>query len=287
MKVFITGCSTGIGLAAAEHFAAKGYQVIATARNPESSEGLQSLIKSNDSVMVLPLDVTDQASVDATIKKATDEVGAIDVLINNAGIGHGMSVENTSIDKARDIMETNYFGAYRMMKAVIASMRAEGSGTIINISSQAGRRPFFLQGPYCASKYALNGLSETLAHEVAKFGIRVALVEPGVVRTPIFAKNALPEEDKEHYEMLQSRTIRSITKGLMETGCDPIDIAKCMEEIVVSENPKMHYLLEKDARDNIRVYDEDGPEAWVEDGKIEDDDEYFKVQKDRYGYDLG
>ena len=287
MKVFITGCSTGIGLAAAEHFAAKGYQVIATARNPESSEGLQSLIKSNDSAMVLPVDVTDQASVDATIKKATDEVGAIDVLINNAGIGHGMSVENTSIDKARDIMETNYFGAYRMMKAVIPSMRAEGSGTIINISSQAGRRPFFLQGPYCASKYALNGLSETLAHEVAKFGIRVALVEPGVVRTPIFGKNALPDEDKEHYEMLQSRTVRSITKGLMETGCDPIDIAKCMEEIVVSENPKMHYLLEKDARDNIRVYDEHGPEAWVEDGKIEDDDEYFKVQKDRYGYDLG
>ena len=231
--------------------------------------------------------MTDQASVDATIKKATDEVGAIDVLINNAGIGHGMSVENTSIDKARDIMETNYFGAYRMMKAVIPNMRAEGSGTIINISSQAGRRPFFLQGPYCASKYALNGLTETLAHEVAKFGIRVALVEPGVVRTPIFGKNALPEEDKEHYEMLQSRTIRSITKGLMETGCDPIDIAKCMEEIVISENPKMHYLLEKDARDNIRVYDEDGPEAWVEDGKIEDDDEYFKVQKDRYGYDLG
>ena len=287
MKVFITGCSTGIGLAAAEHFAAKDYQVIATARNPESSEGLQSLIKSNDSAMVLPLDVTDQASVDATIKKATDEVGAIDVLINNAGIGHGMSVENTSIDKARDIMETNYFGAYRMMKAVIASMRAEGSGTIINISSQAGRRPFFLQGPYCASKYALNGLSETLAHEVAKFGIRVALVEPGVVRTPIFGKNALPDEDKEHYEMLQSRTVRSITKGLMETGCDPIDIAKCMEDIVISENPKMHYLLEQDARDNIRVYDEDGPEAWVEDGKIEDDDEYFKVQKERYGYDLG
>lgn len=286
MNVFITGCSTGIGLAAAEHFTAKGYQVIATARNPKSSEGLQSLDQSNDSSLVLPLDVTDQASVDTTIKKVTDEVGDIDVLINNAGIGHGMSVENTSIDKAREIMETNYFGAYRMMKAVIPTMRAKGSGTIINISSQAGRRPFFLQGPYCASKYALNGLSETLAHEVAKFGIRVALVEPGVVRTPIFGKNALPEEDKKHYEMLQSRTVRMITKGLLETGCDPIDIAKCMEDIVVSESPKMHYLLEQDARDNIRVYDEDGPEAWIKDGKIEDDDEYFKVQKDRYGYDL-
>ena len=98
MNVFITGCSTGIGLAAAEHFIAKGYQVIATARNPKSSEGLQSLIKSNDSVMVLPLDVTDQASVDATIKKATEEVGAIDVLINNAGIGHGtVSVSYTHL----------------------------------------------------------------------------------------------------------------------------------------------------------------------------------------------
>ena len=287
MKVFITGSSTGIGLAAAEHFTAKGYQVIATARNPESSEGLQSLDKKSSSAMVLSLDVTDQASVDTTIKRVTDEVGAIDVLINNAGIGHGMSVENTSIDKAREIMETNYFGAYRMMKAVIPTMRAKGSGTIINISSQAGRRPFFLQGPYCASKYALNGLSETLAHEVAKFGIRVVLVEPGVVRTPIFGKNALPEEDKEHYEMLQLRTVRMITKGLMETGCDPINIAKCMEDIVVSESPKMHYLLEQDARDNIRVYDEDGPEAWIEDGKIEDDDEYFKLQRERYGYDLG
>ena len=144
MNVFITGCSTGIGLVAAEHFTAKGYQVIATARNPKSSEGLQSLNQKNDSTMVLPLDVTDQASVDTTIKRVSDEVGDIDVLINNAGIGHGMSVENTSIDKAREIMETNYFGAYRMMKAVIPTMRAKGQALLSTfLHKQAGVRFFY------------------------------------------------------------------------------------------------------------------------------------------------
>ena len=154
--VLITGCSTGIGLATAKHFSEGDYQVIATARNPESSDELIEL-GGKENVLLKELDVCDQQSVD----KLFDELSEfeIDVLVNNAGVGGSGSVENTEMDFAKLLMETNYFGALRMMKKVIPSMRLKKSGAIINVSSQAGRRPFALMSHYCATKYALNGLS--------------------------------------------------------------------------------------------------------------------------------
>jgi NAD(P)-dependent dehydrogenase (short-subunit alcohol dehydrogenase family) len=282
--VLITGCSTGIGLATAMQFSNEDYQVIATARNPESSEELVELGK-KDNVLLKELDVCDQVSVDKLFDELNDF--DVDILVNNAGVGGSGSVENAGIEFAKILMETNYFGALRMIKKVIPSMRIKKSGAIINVSSQAGRRPFALMSHYCATKYALNGLSESMAHELARFNIRVTLIEPGTVITPIFGKgNSIPE-DEENYSIFQGRMIRQVTKGLTELGCGPEVIAKCMVDFVTTEDPKLHYLLASDAVDNVDVYEKYGPETWVADGEILDDDEFFSVMKDRYGYEIG
>tara|TARA_B100001769_G_C22012551_1_gene544143 strand:- start:118 stop:975 length:858 start_codon:yes stop_codon:yes gene_type:complete len=282
--VLITGCSTGIGLATAMQFSNEDYQVIATARNPESSEELVELGK-KDNVLLKELDVCDQVSVDKLFDELNDF--DVDILVNNAGVGGSGSVENAGIEFAKILMETNYFGALRMIKKVIPSMRIKKSGAIINVSSQAGRRPFALMSHYCATKYALNGLSESMAHELARFNIRVTLIEPGTVITPIFGKgNSIPE-DEENYSIFQGRMIRQVTKGLTELGCGPEVIAKCMVDFVTTEDPKLHYLLANDAVDNVDVYEKYGPETWVADGEILDDDEFFSVMKDRYGYEIG
>ena len=282
--VLVTGCSTGIGLATATLFSEGDYQVIATARNPESSEELIELGK-KDNVLLKELDVCDQVSVDKLFDELNDF--DVDILVNNAGVGGSGSVENAGIEFAKILMETNYFGALRMIKKVIPSMRIKKSGAIINVSSQAGRRPFALMSHYCATKYALNGLSESMAHELARFNIRVTLIEPGTVITPIFGKgNSIPE-DEENYSIFQGRMIRQVTKGLTELGCGPEVIAKCMVDFVTTEDPKLHYLLANDAVDNVDVYEKYGPETWVADGEILDDDEFFSVMKDRYGYEIG
>ena len=282
--VLITGCSTGIGLATATQFSNEDYQVIATARNPESSEELVELGK-KDNVLLKELDVCDQVSVDKLFEELNDF--DVDILVNNAGVGGSGSVENAGIEFAKILMETNYFGALRMIKKVIPSMRIKKSGAIINVSSQAGRRPFALMSHYCATKYALNGLSESMAHELARFNIRVTLIAPGTVITPIFGKgNSIPE-DEENYSIFQGRMIRQVTKGLTELGCGPEVIAKCMVDFVTTEDPKLHYLLASDAVDNVDVYEKYGPETWVADGEILDDDEFFSVMKDRYGYEIG
>ncbi|MAV23140.1 MAG: short-chain dehydrogenase/reductase [Gammaproteobacteria bacterium] len=282
--VLVTGCSTGIGLATATLFSEGDYQVIATARNPESSEELVELGK-KDNVLLKELDVCDQVSVDKLFDELNDF--DVDILVNNAGVGGSGSVENAGIEFAKILMETNYFGALRMIKKVIPSMRIKKSGAIINVSSQAGRRPFALMSHYCATKYALNGLSESMAHELARFNIRVTLIEPGTVITPIFGKgNSIPE-DEENYSIFQGRMIRQVTKGLTELGCGPEVIAKCMVDFVTTEDPKLHYLLASDAVDNVDVYEKYGPETWVADGEILDNDEFFSVMKDRYGYEIG
>ena len=282
--VLITGCSTGIGLATATQFSNGDYQVIASARNLDSSEELIELGK-KDNVLLKTLDVCDQESVDKLFDELNDF--DVDVLVNNAGVGGSGSVENASMDFAKNLMETNYFGSLRMIQKVIPLMRSRRSGAIINVSSQAGRRPFALMSHYCATKYALNGLSESMAHELARFNIRVTLIEPGTVITPIFGKgNSIPE-DEENYSILQGRMIRQVTKGLTELGCGPEVIAKCMVDFVTTEDPKLHYLLASDAVDNVDVYQKYGPETWVADGEISDDDEFFSVMKDRYGYEIG
>jgi NAD(P)-dependent dehydrogenase (short-subunit alcohol dehydrogenase family) len=178
MRVLITGCSSGFGRGAAEELTQRGHEVIATARRPE-------VLKDLDVAQILALDVDSDASVAETVAAA----GRVDALVNNAGIGVIGPVERLPIEDGKRIFETNFFGALRMIQAVLPQMRERGSGTIVNVSSVAGRVAPPLDGLYSGTKFALEGLSEALKREVEHFGIKVAIIEPGFFQTT-FSDNA-------------------------------------------------------------------------------------------------
>ncbi len=180
-SVLITGTSTGIGRAAAEMLAAKGYRVLATMRTPEKGLDLAANAKANGwDLTVVRLDVRDEASV----RGALDQAGDIDVLVNNAGFEVWGPLEEMTVDDVKDQFETNVYGPFRLITAVLPRMRQRGSGVIVNVSSVAGRVSAPLNGLYSASKFALEALSETIHYEVGHFGVRCHIVEPGGVATP-------------------------------------------------------------------------------------------------------
>jgi len=184
-SALITGTSSGIGRATAELLAGKGYRVLATMRSPDKGRNLADTAKAKGwDLQVLPLDVRDEASVQAAVRQA----GEIDILINNAGFEVWGPLEEMSVADLQDQFETNVYGPFRLMTAVLPGMRQRGRGIIVNVSSVAGRVAAPLNGLYASSKFALEALSESLHYEVGHFGIRVHLVEPGGVETP-FAQN--------------------------------------------------------------------------------------------------
>lgn len=188
--ILITGSSTGIGYAVAETLGKNGHKVYATMRSPQRSPELQQLAdKEKLPISILPMDVTDEKSVNEAISFVMEKEGHIDVLVNNAGVASRGAVEEMPLDYYRNDMETNYFGAIRCIKAVLPSMRKRRSGCVINVTSVAGKIYSNFQSTYCASKAALEAFSESLGQEVAPFNIRIALVEPGVIATPIFEKS--------------------------------------------------------------------------------------------------
>lgn len=178
--VVITGTSSGYGLETARHFLAKGWNVIATMRRPRAD-----ILPSSALLRILPLDVTSEES----IRTFFDVAGPIDVLVNNAGVGVVGAFEATPMSHVRTIFETNTFGVMVMTQAVIPQMRERRSGTIINVTSSVTLAPFPLAAAYTASKTAIEGFTGSLAHELAHFGIRTKLVEPGYAPTTSFAQN--------------------------------------------------------------------------------------------------
>jgi len=184
--ILITGCSKGIGMSAALIFARAGHQVAATMRNPASAPELHdAATKEKLPIRIYQMDVDSDASVSSTTDRIAKEMGFIDVLINNAGIERTGSIEETQLLEFRAVMETNYFGVIRCVQALLPSMRKQRKGCIINVASVAGRIASAAMAPYSASKFALESFSEILAQEVKSLGIRVAIVEPGIIDTPM------------------------------------------------------------------------------------------------------
>ena len=180
-SVLITGTSSGIGRSAAELLAARDYRVLATMRKPENGRDLAEAAKTNGwDLAVLPLDVRD----DASVRAALDQAGDLDVLVNNAGFEVWGPLEEMTVDDLKDQFETNVYGPFRLITAVLPRMRQRGSGVIVNVSSVAGRVSAPLNGLYSASKFALEALSETIHYETGHFGVRCHIVEPGGVATP-------------------------------------------------------------------------------------------------------
>ena len=176
--VLITGCSSGIGRASAQRFVAAGHTVYATARRVDALDALAAI-----GCHTLALDVTDEASMERAVRAIEQQHGAVDVLVNNAGYGQQGALEETPIDRYRAQFETNVFGVVRMCQLVLPAMRANGHGRIVMVSSMGGRLTFPGGSAYHASKYALEAISDVLRFEVAKFGVSVVIVEPGLVAT--------------------------------------------------------------------------------------------------------
>ncbi|OUM02219.1 SDR family oxidoreductase [Variovorax sp. JS1663] len=183
--VLITGCSSGYGKATAEHFLERGWQVIATMRQPDPG------LSGHDRLRLLPLDVTDDASIADAVRQGIAAFGDIDVLVNNAGIGLFSAFESTPKNIIREVFETNTFGAMAMTQAIIPHMRERGEGTIINVTSSVCFAGMPMVAPYAASKWAIEGFTESLFYELDSVGIRVRLVEPGYGPGTAFAANGM------------------------------------------------------------------------------------------------
>ncbi len=237
---FITGCSTGFGRDLAKHVLECGHRVVVTARKPETLAEFAA----SERALILKLDVTDASQIEAAVKAAHTRFGRIDVLANNAGIGYFAAVEESEEDEVRRMFDINVFGLGSMTKAVLPIMRAQRSGCIINISSLAGVNPFSGLGYYCASKFAVEGLSGALAQEVEPLGIKVIVVEPSGFRTDWAGRSA--NESKE--QIADYAATAGVKRGQLRAASgnqpgDPKRAVKAIVDAVTSPNPPRHLPL--------------------------------------------
>jgi NAD(P)-dependent dehydrogenase (short-subunit alcohol dehydrogenase family) len=216
--VLITGASSGIGRATAELLAGRGHRVFGGVRAPATTRPLAG-------VELVPLDVRDEAPIKSCVEQVCSRAGRIDVLINNAGINLVGAVEETSISQAQALFDTNVFGVLRMIQAVLPGMRRQGAGQIINISSILGFLPAPFMGVYTSTKHAVEGLSESLDHEVRTFGIRVVLIEPPYTRTNLDSSAAQAEGRIDAYAPQRGRTAAVITHNT-NTAPEPKVVAE-------------------------------------------------------------
>jgi NAD(P)-dependent dehydrogenase (short-subunit alcohol dehydrogenase family) len=251
---FITGASSGFGLAFASYALTQDYNVVATARNVTKLADLKA--RAPGRVLTAPVDVNDKDSVASAVAVANERFGGIDVLVNNAGYGIVGAVEETPESELRALMETNFFGAVAVTQAVLPFMRVKRRGAIVNISSMGGQMSFGGYGAYSASKFALEGLSEALAQEVAAFGIKVLIVEPGAFRTD-FAGGAL-----RHMPVLAAydkglRAIRAFTSNMHQSQAgDPLKAAAAIDNALQAETTPLRLQLGEDAITSIRDHTE-------------------------------
>ncbi|MCL4765699.1 MAG: SDR family NAD(P)-dependent oxidoreductase [Hyphomicrobiaceae bacterium] len=238
---FVTGCSSGLGRALCERLLESGARAVCTARNVESIADLRQ--RHGKRAIILPLDVTDPGSVQSAVQDALAEAGAIDVLVNNAGYGLVGALEEVEEDAVRAVFDANVYGTYRVTRAVLPHMRERRSGHILNVSSMAG----FVAGPgfcfYSATKFAVEGMTEALAGEVAGFGVRVTLIEPGPFRTDFRSRSMQSAPAMKAY----AETVGKFRKALSDTDGkqpgDPRLAAEAMMAVVEAEQPPLRLPL--------------------------------------------
>lgn len=244
--VLITGCSTGIGRAAALRLHRAGLPVYATARRPETLDGL-----AREGISILPLDVTDEESMTGAVKRVEDDHGAVGALVNNAGSGVYGAVEDVPLDTARASFETNVFGLVRLTQLVLPGMRDQGYGRIVNTSSILGRFSPPGGGLYHATKHAVEAYSDALRLEVARYGVRVSLIEPATVRTEFFS-NAISQfagppgtPYADFYDGLASWAI-DVAQGRTQAGrfaVSPEKVAAVIERAITARRPRARYAV--------------------------------------------
>jgi len=279
-KVLITGTSKGIGYEATLLLARAGHEVVATMRNLGASNLEKVVSEAKLPVTVLQMDVDDDASVVEVFRMMGD---SIDVLVNNAGIYSINVVEDEDLDQFRRVMETNYFGAVRCVKQVLPAMRKRGAGRIINVSSIAGRIAFSSTSAYNASKFALEAFSECLAQEVKSWGIKVALVEPGIIDSAMATTN-LPQYDENTLYPHGSR-IHGFFKNPLRPEASPTLVAETIRYLIEADDPRLRFPVGPDALPFIGWRAAVSDEDWVGLGGMQPDDYWQRVFVDT-GMDL-
>lgn len=285
-SVLITGTSTGIGLATALRFARAGYRTWATMRDLARAGPLREARESEGlDLELLRLDVTDRPSIDDAMAEALP--GGLDALVNNAGWAGGAPLEIVPEEQHRAMFDANYFGAVRMAQAVLPHMRERRSGVIVNVTSIAGRIAMPNQVPYTASKWALEGASEALAHEVRRFGVRVKIVEPGVIMTSIFenAKAQTRFDRSSPYVDLMRRNGKFYSAG-HRANQPPEIVADAIFDAVESDSDRLRYVVGADAESLLRGRQAMRDEDWVAMGADLSDDEYNAEFRARFGIEL-
>ena len=229
----VTGASSGIGQATAQRLAKAGYKVYGTSRRPSDA--------SARTFEMLSLDVTSDESVDATVRKLVQVEGRIDLLVNNAGFGVAPAgAEESSIEQARSIFDTNFFGVVRMTRAVVPHMRRQGAGRIVNIGSVLGFLPMPYGALYAATKHAIEGYSESLDHELRTRGIRVSVIEPAYTKTPFDANLLEPDAKLDEYREVRA-AVNQRVKEVMATADQPGLVADVVLEAAGAARPKLRY----------------------------------------------
>jgi NAD(P)-dependent dehydrogenase (short-subunit alcohol dehydrogenase family) len=266
----VTGSSTGIGYETSLILARNGFLTYATMRNLNKSENIKSVAtKENLPIRIKQLDVTDDVSVTNAIQTISSDAGQIDILVNNAGYGLNGAFEDLGMDEIKAQYETNVFGLIRTTQAVLRIMRGQKSGTIINISSGAGRFGFPTGSAYVSTKFAVEGLSESMSYELEPFGIKVVIVEPGVIRTNfgdglIVAKKS--QDPNSPYSQMMQRSAAGFEK-MMKNASSPDVVAKVVLNAIRDENPSLRYLAGSDV------------ETWLGGKRKVADEELYKMMK--------
>ncbi len=280
----VTGANSGIGRATAIHLAAQGFTVYGTVRSLDKAAKLGVMAEhAGVEVKLVELDVASDESVAAGFARILAETdGVVDVLVNNAGVGGNAVAEECPPQMYLDIMNVNLCGAVRCQQQVLPGMRERRRGTIVNITSLVGRVAALAQSPYVTSKWALEGLSEGLAQELAPYGIRVAIVEPGVTKSAIFAKNIDAPNQTGAYDAAYRRMFQMYAAGLAH-ATDPFEVGKVVHHAITTDQPQLRYAVSWGAKEMIDGRAAMTDQQWVALGNIEDDDDYYHAFADRFG----
>src|SRR5919197_4321270 len=264
----VTGSSSGIGYETSLELARNGFLTYATMRNLNNSENIKLVAtKENLPIRINQLDVTDDVSVQNAVQAISSETGRIDVLVNNAGYGLNGAFEDLAMDEIKAQYETNVFGLIRTTQTVLPIIRKQKSGVIINISSAAGRFGYPGGSAYVSTKFAVEGLSESMSYELEPFGIKVVVVEPGVIRTNFVTVVAKKSQDQNSPYSQMMQKIATSFEGMMKNSSSPELVAKVVLNAVTSENPNLRYLAGKDL------------EAWLDSKRNMSDEAFHKMMK--------
>jgi len=278
-SVIITGANRGIGYETALAFGRAGYKVFATMRNPETATALKQKIKEESlAIIISKMDVDSDESVKQCIDDILQENGSVDVLVNNAGIERHSSIEELDMAEFKAIMETNYFGVLRCVKAVLPQMRNDRNGCIINITSVAGKIACTPLGGYTASKYALEAVTEVLAQEVKPFNIRVAIVEPGIINTQM-ARNISHGGDSIYPQV---NRFGGLFVASLKTPTSASIVADKILEIAISGTWQLRHPAAPDALPFLQWRASMSDEQWV-DWNAATDEEWYNAVETSFG----